>query len=132
MIVHTTSHYLIIVMLLLLYTQVFHSVQFLALCCSLCILRHCLPYSIHTLSYTIHLPMTYNYRCLLPLTKYPSYFTLCSLVLVMSRLRQLRKCINVMTTRQNSSLSPLKVLGISVAYHLESLSTMLKSLSNSV
>ena len=32
----------------------------------------------HTLSYTIHLLMTNNYRCLLPLIEYLSYFTLCS------------------------------------------------------
>ena len=32
----------------------------------------------HSLSCTIHLLMTYNYRCLLPLMKYLSYFTLCS------------------------------------------------------
>ena len=49
-----------------------------------------LPYSFHhvyyafvchyrlTLSYTIHLLMTYNYRCLLHLIKYSSYFTLYS------------------------------------------------------
>ena len=38
----------------------------------------CLPLFTHTLSYTIHLLMTYNYRCLLPLMEYLSYFTLCS------------------------------------------------------
>ena len=32
----------------------------------------------HTLSYIIHLLMTYNYRCLLPQIEYLSYFTLCS------------------------------------------------------
>ena len=31
-----------------------------------------------TLSYIIHLLMTYNYRCLLPQIEYLSYFTLCS------------------------------------------------------
>ena len=34
--------------------------------------------STHILSYTIHLLITYNYRCLLPLMKYMCYFTLCS------------------------------------------------------
>ena len=44
----------------------FLRVQLLALCFSPCILNLCLPLSTHTLSYTIHLLMTYNYRCLLP------------------------------------------------------------------
>ena len=56
-------------------------------------------------SNTIHLPMTYNYRCLRLLTKYQGYFTLCSHILVMSKLGQLRTCLNLMTTRQNSCLS---------------------------
>ena len=43
LIVHTTSLYLIIALLLLLYTQVFLRVQFLALCFSPCILSLCLP-----------------------------------------------------------------------------------------
>ena len=64
--VHTTSLYLIIALLLLLYTQVFLRVQFLALYFSPCILSLCLPLLTHTLSYIIHLLMTYNYRCLLP------------------------------------------------------------------
>ena len=38
----------------------------------------CLPLLIHTLSRTIHLLMTYNYRCQLFPTKYRRYFTLCS------------------------------------------------------
>ena len=38
----------------------------------------CLPLLTHTLSYIIHLLMTYNYRCLLPQIEYLSYFTLCS------------------------------------------------------
>ena len=69
----STSLYLIIVLLLLLYTQVFLKVQFLALCFSPCILSLCLPLLTHTLSDTIHLLMTYNYRCLLPLIEYLSY-----------------------------------------------------------
>ena len=48
-------------------------VQFLALYFSPCILSLCLPLLTHTLSYTIHLLMTYNYRCLLPLIEYLSY-----------------------------------------------------------
>ena len=43
------SLHLIIVLLLLLYTQVFLSVQFLALCFSPCILSLCLPLSTHTI-----------------------------------------------------------------------------------
>ena len=65
--------------------------------------------------------MTYNCRCLLPQIEYLSYFTLCSHVLVMSNLGQLRTCLNLMTTRQNSCLSPLKELSISIAYLLLSL-----------
>ena len=48
----------------------------LALCFSTCILNLCLPLLIHTLSYIIHLLMTYNYRCLLPQMEYLIYFTL--------------------------------------------------------
>ena len=55
---------------LLLYTQVFLRVQFLALFFSPCILSLCLPLLTHTLSYIIHLLMTYNYRCLLPQIEY--------------------------------------------------------------
>ena len=47
-------------------------------CFSPCILSLCLPLLTHTLSYIIHLLMTYNYRCLLPQIEYLSYFTLCS------------------------------------------------------
>ena len=74
LIVHTTSLYLIIVLILLLYTQVFLKLQLLALCFSPCILSLCLPLLTHTPSYIIHLLMTYNYRCLLPATKYQSFF----------------------------------------------------------
>ena len=56
----------------------FLRVQFLALCFSPCILSLCLPLLTHTLSYIIHMLMTYNYRCLLPQIEYLSYFTLCS------------------------------------------------------
>ena len=45
---------------------------------TICILSLYLPLLTHTLSYTIHLPTTYNYRCLLPLIEYLSYFTLFS------------------------------------------------------
>ena len=78
LIVHTMSLYVIITLILLLYTQVFLRVQFLALYFSPCILSLCLTLLTHTLSYIIHLPMTYNYRCLLPQIEYLSYFTLCS------------------------------------------------------
>ena len=49
LIVHTTSLYLIIVLLLLMYTQVFLRVQFLALCFLPCILCLCLPILIRTI-----------------------------------------------------------------------------------
>ena len=45
--VHTTSLYLIIALLLLLYTQVFLMVQFMALCFSPCILTHFPPLLTH-------------------------------------------------------------------------------------
>ena len=78
LIVHTTSLHIIIALILLLYTQVFLRVQLLALSFSPCIFSICLPLLTHTLSYIIHLLMTYNYRCLLPQIEYLSYFTLCS------------------------------------------------------
>ena len=43
----------------------------------------------------------------------------------MSKLGQLRTCLNLMTIRQNSCLSPLKELSISIAYLLLSLCAML-------
>ena len=132
LIVHTQSLYLIIVLLLLLYNQVFLRVQFLDLFFSQCILRLCLPLLTHTLSHTIHLLMTYNYRCLLPLIKYLSYFTLCSHAYVMSEHGQLRTFLSLMTTRQNSCLSHLKELSISIPYLLLSLWVMLKFPSNSL
>ena len=49
MIVHSTSLYLIIVLLLLLYTQVFFRLQYLALFFSPCILGLCLPLLTHTI-----------------------------------------------------------------------------------
>ena len=60
----------------------FLRVQFLALCFSPCILSLCLQLLTHTLSYTIHLLMTYKYRCLLLLMEYLSHFTLYSHVWV--------------------------------------------------
>ena len=74
------SLYLIIALPLLLYTQVFLRVQFLALYFSPCILSICLPLLTHTLSYIIHLLMTNNYRCLLPQIDYLSYFTMQSCI----------------------------------------------------
>ena len=50
----------------------------MALYFSTCILSLCLPLLTHTLSYIIHLQMTYNCRCLLSKIEYLSYFTLCS------------------------------------------------------
>ena len=58
----------------------FLRVQFLALYFSPCILSLCLPLLTHTLSYIIHLLMTYNYRCLLPQIEYLSYFTMQSCI----------------------------------------------------
>ena len=55
------------------------------------------------------------YRCLLPRIEYLSYFTPCSHVYVMSKLGQLRTCLNLRTTRQNSCLSPLRELSIFIA-----------------
>ena len=43
-------------------------------------LSRCLPLLTHTLSYTIHLLTTYNYRCLLPLIEYLSYLTMQSCI----------------------------------------------------
>ena len=59
-----------------------------------CILSLCLPLLINSPSHTIHLLMIYNYRCLFPLIKYPSYFTLCNHALVMSNLGKLQTCLN--------------------------------------
>ena len=101
------------------YTQVLLMVQFLALCYSPCILCLCLPLLTQTLSHTIHLLMTYNNGNLLPITKYPSYFSLCSHVWVMSMLGQLRTCLNLMFTRQNSCLSPPIELGTSITCLLQ-------------
>ena len=56
-----------------------------------------------------------------PQIEYLSYFTLCSHVLVMSMLVQLRTCLNLMTARLNSCLSPLIDLSISITYILLSL-----------
>ena len=50
----------------------------------------------------------------------------------MSKFGQLRTCLNLMTTRQNSCLSPLKELTISIIYLLQSLWEILKFPSNSV
>ena len=67
-----------------------------------------------------------------PLMKYLSYFTLCSHAYVMSKIGQLRKCLDLMTTRQNSCLSPLIVLSISIPYLLRSLSAIHRFPSNSL
>ena len=64
-----------------------------------------------------------------PLIEYLSYFTLCNHVLVMSKLGQLRTCLNLMTTRQNSRLSQIKQR-ISINYLLQSPFSMLNFSSN--
>ena len=76
--------------------------------------------------------MTYKYRCLLPQIEYLSYFTLCSHAYVMSKLGQLRTCLNLMTTRPNSCLSPLIELIIYITYLCPSLWVTLKFPSNSL
>ena len=53
-----------------------------------------------------------------PQIEYLSYFTLYSHVLVMSKLGHLRTCQNLTTRRQNSCLSPLIELSISITYLL--------------
>ena len=55
-----------------------------------------------------------------------------SCVKVMSKLGHLRTCLSLMTTRQNSCMSPLKGLSISMPYLLQSLSAMLRFHSNSL
>ena len=80
-----------------------------------------MPLLIHTVSHTIHLLMTCNYRCLLLLTKYLCYFNQRTHVWVMSKHGQLSTCLNMMTTRHCSCLSPQKELSISIAYLLQSL-----------
>ena len=119
------SLYLIIVLLLFLYTQVFLSVQFLALCFSPCILSRCLLLLTHTIMHHSFANDLQLQMCT-PLMKYLSYFTLCSHVLAMSNLGQQQTCLNLMTTRQNSCLSSLRDLSISITYLLQSLSAMLK------
>ena len=87
-----------IVLLLLLYTHVFLRVQFLALFFSPCMLGLCLPLSTLTLSYTIHLLMTYNYRCQLL-----HHFTLCSHVSVYIYIRQCLATANMFKLNDNKT-----------------------------
>ena len=63
----------------------------------------------------MHLMMAYNYRCLVPMIKYLSYFSQCIHVYVMTMHGQLRTCLSLMTTRQSSCLTPPKELCISMA-----------------
>ena len=110
---------------LLLHTQVFLRVQFMSLCFSRCILGLCMPLSTHTIiqhSFSDDLLLQIS----APLIKYLSYFTLCSHVLVMPKLGQLQTCLNLMTTRHSSCLSPLTELCISIAYLFQSLWAMLR------
>ena len=104
----------------------FLTVQLLALYFSPCILSP--PLLVHTVPHTFHLLITYNYRYLLLLTKYLSYFILCNHVYVMSKLGQLRTYLNLMTTRHNSCLSLQKKIIISITYPLKSLLGILKFL----
>ena len=131
-IVCTTSLYIIIVLLLFMCTQVFLRVHFLAQCFSPCILRLYLPLLSHSLSYTIRLLTKYNYGCLLPLMEYIGYFGLLSHVYVVSMRGQLPPCLNLMTTKQKSCLTPLIELSISISYLLQSLYEMLKFPSDSL
>ena len=120
-----------IVLFLLQYNQMFHRIQFLAVFFSSCVLSLCLPLLIdaiihHAFANDLQLQMC------TPLTKYPIYFTLRSHVWVMSKLGQLRICLDLMKTRQNSCLSSPKKLSISIIYLLQSLLTMLKFPSSSL
>ena len=85
-----TSLHLIIVLLLLLYIQVFFRVHFLDLCSLPYALRLCLPLLIHTLSHNNYLLMNCNYRCLLQMTRYRCCCTLCNHIYVISKLGQLK------------------------------------------
>ena len=96
----------------------FLRVQFLALCFSPCILSLCLPLLTHTLSYIIHLLMTYNYRCLFPLIEYLSYFTLCSHVCVMSKVWTTANMLKL-----NDSKTELMLVTSKRSKHLHSLPT---------
>ena len=124
----STSLYLIIVLPLLLYTQVFLRVHLLALYFSPCILSLCLPLLTHTLSYTIHLLMTYNYRCLPP----DKIFKLLHFMQSCKGDFKALATANIMTTMQNSCLSPPKELSISITYLIQSRSAMLKFPSKSM
>ena len=75
---HSMSLRIIVVLLFLLRIQVFLRDLLLDLYFSPCMLILCLPLLNPTPSHTIHLLMTYNYICLLLMTKYPNYFTSCS------------------------------------------------------
>ena len=131
MIVHKTSLYPIIALPLLLYTEVFLRTQFLAPYFAPCILSlfpPLLPHFIthHSFADDLQLQMS------APLSKYRRYFTLCSRVFVMSKLAQLRICLNLMTTRQISCLSPQNELSISITYLHRSPLAMLKFSLNSM
>ena len=131
LIVHRTCHYLIIV---LLFAPVHSGVPQCSVLGPMHFTMYIYPLSAKINSHSamqLHTTMltTYNHRCLIPMSKYLSYFTMCCHALVMSKLGQLRTYLNLMTTRQNSCLSPLRELSISIAYFnnlLQSLSAMLK------
>ena len=91
-----------------------------------CKLSLFMPLLIHTLSRTIHLLKTYNYRCVFPLTKDQSCFTLLSHVYLMSKLGQLRTCFDLMISRKISCLLRQNRLTISITYLLQSLLIMLE------
>ena len=84
------------------------------------ILSLCLPLLTHTI---IHHSFADDLQLQMsaPLIENKSYFTLCSHAYVMSKLGQLRTCLNLMTTIHNSCLSPLRELSISITYLLLSL-----------
>ena len=71
-ITHSTPLYAIIVQLLLLHTLVYIRDQSMALCSFYCVISLFLPILIHTLSCTIYLLMTHNYRSLLAMNRFPS------------------------------------------------------------
>ena len=120
LIVNTTSLYLIIALLLLLYTQVFLRVQFLALFFSPCIIDS------HSIT---HRSFSDDLQLLMSALPYqiPNGFPLCRHVSVISKINQQPTCLYLTTARQNSCLSPIKELTISISYLLHS---MLEFLSN--
>ena len=115
LIVHTTSLYLIIVLLLLLYTQgsvlgpIFFTMNIKPL--SAIIDSHYIIH--HSFADDLQLQMS------APHDKISELLHSMQLCISDVKLRQLQTWLNLMTTRQNSCLSPLKELSISITYILQ-------------